>query len=109
MLWGIEVEQAPRADVAKGPLALQPQLDVFALLSQRRGAAVPLLVGGVVVRIGVHEAPAFKVDEGETAVGGDIVCGHQHLDLGAQLAERILAFAAGAKRAVTDGTQNVEA
>ena len=65
---GLGVEQVPRADAAKGPLALKPLLGVHAQLSQRRGAAVPVLFGKVLERVRVHEASAFKVDEGPLLV-----------------------------------------
>ena len=48
-------------------------LTVLAQHSQRREAAVPVLVGKVEVRIGVHEASAFKVDEKKLRVSEEIV------------------------------------
>ena len=70
---GLEVEQVPRADAAKGLLALKLLLKVLAQLSKRCGALIPVSVDEVELRIGVHEAPAFEVDKGETVVAGDIV------------------------------------
>ena len=71
------VGQVPLAGVAKSLLALKLLLNVPVQLRQRREAVVPALVDEVEVRIGTHEASAFKVDEGEALVAvGGIMCGH---------------------------------
>ena len=67
--WVFEVEQAPWADIAKGPLAFKPLLEMPVQLSQHRKAVVPVPIGEDEVGIGVHEAPAFEVDEVGTVQG----------------------------------------